>query len=150
MPRIPTLNNWILPNGIPSAYDWESATALERTAKLNGAVQMLIEDYNKFIDELTAEIKSFTGSTAAEIAEFKQIVEQRLRCKFEDLDARIAEFNIGVKTLVTEEAERVYTEHVDGYIDQAINEKIVSGDIELTLVYDPETESLSLTTGGAQ
>lgn len=150
MSRIPFLPTWIYPAGFTSVYDAESQTASERTARLDGAVRALIEDYNKFTEELTEEIKNFTAASTAEIDEFKRSIEERMRCKFQDLDAKISSFNISVKTLVAEEAERVYADHVDGYIDQVINEKIASGEIKITLVYDPETESLNIAPGGDQ
>ena len=148
MLRIPLLPNWVLPPTLPSVYDSESKTAIEMTAKVYGAMQKLIEDYNNFADQINKEIETFTSSSETEISEFKKTIEQRLICKFNDMDALLHEVKAGIPAYVDQKVADIYEQYLDGHMSQLINEKIVAGDIDITLVYDPASESLSITTGG--
>ena len=148
MSRIPLLPRWVLPPTFPSVYDSESATAIEMTAKLYGAMQKMIEDYNNFADQLNEEIKSFTGSSSEEISNFKKSIEERLICKFNDMDARLHEAKVSIHDYADQKIADIYEQYLDAHMSQLINEKIAAGEIEITLVYDPETESLDITTGG--
>lgn len=47
------LPHWVLTDKNPAFYDTESATAIEQTAKLYGAVNELIEDFNQLDEETT-------------------------------------------------------------------------------------------------
>jgi uncharacterized protein YdcH (DUF465 family) len=129
-------------------YETESATPIEMTAKLYGAMQKLIEDYNGFADQINKEIETFTSSSATEIDNFKKSIEQRLICKFNDMDARLNEVKVEIPAYVDKKVADIYEQYLDGYMSQLINEKIAAGDINITLVYDPASESLSITTGG--
>lgn len=148
MSRIPMLPRWVLPPTLPSIYESESATALEMVAKIYGAMSEMIADYNSFVDEINAEIRTFTSSSSAEIDNFRKYVEQRLICKFNDLDARYNEIKTDMLRYADEKVAAIYEQYLDDQLSQLINEKIAAGEIEITLVYDPETESLNMTTGG--
>ena len=93
MARLPLLPAWVLPPTLPSIYESESATALEMVAKVYGATKQMVEDYNKFADEINKEISEFTSSSAAEIQNFKDYVERRLACQFNAMETRIAELH---------------------------------------------------------
>lgn len=147
MSRIPLLPLWVLPS-VTSVYDLESSTVSEMVPKVYGAMRNLIEDYNKFAEEINQTILTFTGSSNEEIANFKQTIEQRLICKFNDMDARYNEIKVELMRYSDAKISEIYDHYLNGYANQLINEKIASGDIEITLVYDPETESLNMTTGG--
>ena len=58
------LPKWVLPPTLPAIYDLESATALEMTAKVYGAMQTLIEEYNKFADSVNTTMETFTEDEA--------------------------------------------------------------------------------------
>ena len=148
MSRIPMLPRWVLPPTLPSVYDSESATTLEMTSKLYGAMSKMVEDYNSFVDGINEEIATFTSSSSAEIAEFKQTIEKRLICKFNDLDARYNEIKVDMLRYADDKIAAVYESYLDEQLSRLISEKIASGDINITLVYDPETESLNITPGG--
>jgi uncharacterized protein YdcH (DUF465 family) len=146
--RIPFLPRWVLPPTFPSLHDAESATAIEQTAKVYGAMQKMIEDYNNFTDQINKEIETFTSSSTEEINEFKKSIEQRLICKFNDMDARLHEIKAGIPVYADQKIADIYEQYLDAHMSQLINEKIAAGEIDITLVYDPETESLDITTGG--
>lgn len=146
--RIPLLPRWGIINPYPSSFDYDSRTVMEQTAKMYSAMNALIKDYNEFVDQLNKEIETFTSSSTKEISEFKQSIEQRLICKFEDMDARLSEVKAGIPTYADQKIAAIYEQYLDAHMSQLINEKIAAGDIDITLVYDPETESLNITTGG--
>ena len=88
--RIPLLPKWIISDSSPCFYDTEKVTTLESIAKLHGATNGLIEDYNKFVDEMNTKITEFTGTTEAELEEF----ETALRQEFQDfIDAESVKYN---------------------------------------------------------
>ncbi len=74
---------WILTDEFPSFYDCESKTAVEQTARVYGAMQKLIDEYNKFIDDLNAELENFENGTTEDVELFKMGVNQ----KFDDFVA---------------------------------------------------------------
>ena len=88
------------------------------------------------------------STRSAEIAEFKQTIEKRLICKFNDLDARYNEIKVDMLRYADDKIAAVYESYLDEQLSRLISEKIASGDINITLVYDPETESLNITPGG--
>lgn len=70
--RIQLLPHWCVSSKYPAFYDTESATAIEQTAKLYGKIQELIEDYNKFVDEINKHILEFINSVNSDQAEFEE------------------------------------------------------------------------------
>lgn len=50
---------WILTNPRPSFHDVESATVQQMTAKVYGAMNELIEEYNSFVEESNANIEKY-------------------------------------------------------------------------------------------
>ena len=150
MSRLPVLPAWVLPPTLPSVYESESATALEMVAKVYGATKAVVEDYNKFVDEINKEISDFTSSSAAEIAEFKKTIEKRLDCQFKAMNTKMAE--IGV------ELQKSAINHFNSYVEEGLKEKaedvilemIAAGTIKVNVVYDPNNEEITLVTGGAE
>lgn len=118
------LPKWVLPPTLPSVYDCESFTVLEMVSKLYGAVNELIGEYNKTVEQLNG----FQEEEKAAREEFElkltKVVKQFIcetESKFTDLEATAA--NI-------------------------VNEAIQAGRITIKEVYDPETESLNIVAGG--
>lgn len=108
---------WRIPSVHPAIHDLESSTAIEMVGRIYNSMNELITEYNKFAEQINAEIDNFTGSSSAEIQDFKKSMEQRLICKFNDLDAKMAEFRVEIKKYVT----------------------------DLTIEYNEATESLTIT-----
>lgn len=61
---------WVLANPRPSFYDVESATVQQMTARVYGAMNELIDEYNAFSKTANEEIESFTAKTAEEQKKF--------------------------------------------------------------------------------
>ena len=118
------LPKWVLPPTLPSIYDYESFTALEMVSKLYGAVNELITEYNKTVEQLNG----FQAEEKAAREEFELKITKVIRefiCSWEQETADLEEF-----------AKRV------------INEAIQAGDITLMETYDPETETLKFVMVG--
>ena len=73
------LPKWVLTGRRPAFYDTESATALEQTAKVYGAMQELIDEYNTFVDEMNAKFEELETETGANIDEFKIAMSQQFQ-----------------------------------------------------------------------
>lgn len=153
MSRIPLLPKWALPPTMPSVYEMESATALEMTSKLYGAMQKLIEDYNAFIEGINTEIKSYTTTSTAEIEEIRKSVEQRLICQFQKMDQDFAALRVELMKHATDYiaenvqgALPVVSSADDGKLLQVIGGKWTMN--TPTFTYDPETESLNFNING--
>lgn len=73
------LPKWVLPPTMPSIYDLESYTALEMTAKVYGAMNTLIAEYNKFADSVNAALGTFTDEETAARTNFETEVTKVYR-----------------------------------------------------------------------
>ena len=119
-----TLPKWVLANPFPAIHDFESLTVLDQTARIYGAMNELIKEYNKMIEQLS----NFTKSEQESREEFELKITKVIRefmCSWEQKTADLAQF-----------AETI------------INEAIQEGRITITEVYDPDTESLNMVIGG--
>lgn len=63
MSRFKLLPHWCFTATLPAFYDTESGTAIEQTARLHGVVESLINDYNKYVDEINKTINEFIESS---------------------------------------------------------------------------------------
>lgn len=52
IPRITPLPKWVLTDLQPAFYDTEAVTVLELLSKIYGKIEEIVEDYNKFTDEV--------------------------------------------------------------------------------------------------
>lgn len=143
------LPKWVLPPTMPSVFESESFTAMEAVARLYGATKQLIEEYNEFAAALQKEVNNFSSSSAAEIDRFTKEIENRLACKFNDINAQIQ----AAKTGLTEFALKWLEEnHPDALpvVTAADNGKIMMvsggewGPVIPAFTYDPDTETLTL------
>lgn len=147
------LPKWALLNPPSAIYDLESVTPLQQTARVYGAMNDMIREYNSFADQINKEIVEFIISGETEISNFKESVEERIRCKFEAMDTAFAKMKLDITSYadakIVDTYQQLIHDEVSQTVSQIVSEKIASGDIEITLVYDPETESLNMTTGEA-
>lgn len=121
------LPKWILANPFPAVHDFESLTVLDQTARLYGAVNELITEYNKTVEQL----KTYT----------QQETENR-----EDFELKITkvmnEFMCAMETYLKTNLQETAAAEIQKLID--------SGVFRVALVYDAETEALNMSfvTGG--
>lgn len=118
------LPKWIIANPFPALHDFESLTVLDQTARIYGAMNQLIDEWNKMIEQLSGFEKSETESREEFELKITKVIREFI-CSWEQKTNDIQEFTRTV-----------------------INEAIQAGELKITEVYDPETESLNMVIGG--
>jgi hypothetical protein len=109
----------------------------------------MIREYNAFADSINEEFEKFMLSGSAEIDNFKESVEERLRCKFNDLDVKLAQAMVKMMNDNREWLQE-HTAYALPTVTNRENGRILAvkdgawADVLLTLKHDPETESLTL------
>lgn len=121
------LPKWALANTFPAIHDFESLSVIEQTARIYGAMNQLISEYNKLVEQLEA----YTGQETEKREEFELKITKVMNefmCSMEQY----------MKTNLQDTAA------------QEIRKLIDSGIFSVELVYDEETEALNLSiaTGG--
>lgn len=120
------LPKWVLPPTLPSVYDCESFTALEMVSKLYGAVNELINEYNKTVEQ----VNGFQNE------------EKAAREKFEtDLTKVIREFMCEMRNGAGETTKKMVKEMID-------NGEIVVNDTVVNVEYDATTEAMNIVVSG--
>lgn len=119
------LPKWVLPPTMPAVYDSESFTSLEMVAKVYGAMNGLIEEYNKFADQVNTEITAHVESETKNREEFEANVTKVMNQFICSMEAYL-------KTNLSDTARE--------YIDQLI----AAGVFRVELLYDAATEALTL------
>lgn len=122
------LPKWVLVNPFPAIHDFESLTVIEQTARIYGAMNALIEEYNSFADSVNKNLSEFTKSEENSREEFELKITKVMREFICSMEQKYYDLNVLATTL--------------------INEAIQAGKITVTEVYDPETESLNMVVGG--
>lgn len=122
------LPHWVLTDKFPAFYDSESKTAIEQTARLYGAMQELITEYNSFVDSVNTHITDFmnaakkdyevfTTEIRQEFQDFIDVVELKLMSQDKDIQDAISY----MKTNLVESARII------------INEAIENGDLYISV-----------------
>lgn len=65
------LPKWVLANHFPALHDFESLTVIEQTARVYGAMQTLINEYNAFAEATNEQLASFTDEETEARKEFE-------------------------------------------------------------------------------
>lgn len=124
-----TLPKWVLANPFPALHDFESLTVLDQTARIYGAMNSLIEEYNKFAETVNDQLSELTESEGEARKEFEIQITKVMK-----------EFMCSMEQYMKLNLEETAT--------TLINEAINDGRI-LVQQYDPEAESLNIgLTGG--
>lgn len=160
MYRIKPLPNWCLTGTRPAFYDTESADTIEQTAKLYGVIQELVNDYNKYVDEINKTINDFITGITKDQEEFKNSINKIMhdyiamideKIKLQDL--KIDETIDFMKTNLSSSITSLLTEmKTNGELDEAILNAIDNigtrvntlENTEYALVYEDGTENLIL------
>lgn len=107
--RIKNLPNWCVTNQFPSAYDTDSATAIEMVAKLYAAMQETIDFLNEYVDEndeivlklkefITKDQEAFKMAIEQKFADFVEVQNTKydyLELLVEEIDKLIKDLNEG-------------------------------------------------------
>ena len=129
------LPKWILTNEYPTFLESESLTVLEQTSRVYGAMQQLINEYNKFADAVNKEIANYEETTTQDIEQFKCCVTELLENYIKAIDLKM------------DEAYSFMKENIETTTTTLINEAIAEGKIVIHAHYNEETESLELVGG---
>ena len=142
---IKPLPYWVVPNTLPGFYETEGATAIQMVARIYGKIQDLIEDYNKFVDQVNQHIEEYETNINQSFECFKNRMIQTMNDYIETIDNKI---NIQDDKIA--EAIEYMKDNIVATTTNIINQAIENGDIEVALNYNAETEALSIviTNGG--
>ena len=124
---------WALTNPFPAVFDIDSATVTEQTAKMYGAMNELIKEYNAFADAANKKLQEFTETETAARKEFELAITKVMN----DFRCCIDQY---LKLNLSETARTM------------LEEMIENGEITITQTYDPDAESLNIgvTNGGEE
>ena len=153
----PLLPKWNLNPNRPSFYDTDSATLLELASTLHATMNSLIEEYNKFVDNVNNTLTEFTQSETQN----REVFEVAIRQEFQDfiniIDLKVAGMNNDYKKFTNQVNNSIENQDnkINGMVanqrtitQELINDAIKTGDLTIIESYDEETESLNITTTG--
>ena len=134
------LPHWALINKTPAVYDLESATAIEMVSKLYGAMQTLIDEYNKYTETLNKNIDTYETDLTKANDEFRRTMEMFVNNFIECVDTKIDKQNVAIATALDGiiETAKTITENAikNGAIlnDKTAREKINLLESELSVL----------------
>ena len=138
------LPKWVLTQNRPSVYDSESLTSVQMVAKVYQAMNDLIEEYNKFADEVNASILEYQESLTKDNEAFKECITTIVENYIKSIDIKIEK-----QDLVIQNAIDYMKENIANTTNEIVNEAISKGQIVVYEDYNEATESLNLlVTGG--
>lgn len=138
------LPKWILTNPHPSVYDTESGSAVQMVAKVYGAMNELIAEYNKMVDEVNKQIIEHQNSTDKDIDSFKECVTETIETYIKSIDIKMSE-----QDLIIRNAVDYMKTNIAETTNEVVEQAIILGKIIVSESYDEATESLNLiVTGG--
>lgn len=122
-----SLPKWVISNPFPAIHDFESLTVLEQVARVYGAVNELIAEYNKTVEQLDKYEKQETAARE--------------------------EFELNITKVMNEfmcSMENYLKTNIENTATETLRELIDSGIFTVNIVYNEETEALtvSIVTGG--
>lgn len=154
---ITLLPEFLLHDLHPSFYDKDSVTTIELVGRLHGKVNEVVEAYNKFATKVNQDVTDFMESNNKDFELFRVGLRQEFQdfidivnLKVKDNDVAIQEFMEEIRSCIEqqhniiEETHKYFTEEVANNIQEAVIEKVNSGQISLDLVYHADAEHLVL------
>ncbi len=138
------LPKWVLTNKFPSIYDSESKTVLEQTARIYGAMNDLITEYNAFADRTNQLITEFTASATQNQEQF----EIALRQEFQDF-IDVIEIKFQQQQTQIDNAVSYMQDNIISTTRKIINDGITNGTLTVAVQYDEATENLNIVTDGS-
>lgn len=118
------LNDWCLTGTKPAFYDTESATAIEQTAKLYGAVKTLIDETEKAINSLNETVELYKTGVINDFECFKDEITKIAHDYIETIDLKIAH-----QDRVIEENITYIKENLASEVERVVNDMKESGEL---------------------
>lgn len=140
---IKLLPHWVLTSTRPAFYDTESGSTLEQTARVYGKMQELIEDYNKFVDEINKSITEFIEGGNKDSEAFKtcitSLIENYITCidskmNSQDLKLKVQDERIEEQNSTVYEAVTYFKTRVDETIGDLIADMKASGEFDQAIL----------------
>lgn len=136
------LPEWVLTDRHPAFYDTESGSAIVQTAKVYAAMNELIKEYNSFAKTVNEIISEFKAESEKEQECFKICITELIENYIKSIDLMIDKQNLKIDNTIG-----FIKENLDESIKALAEEMLANGEITITQVYNPETESLDLVVG---
>lgn len=137
--KIELLPVWCITDKYPAFYDTESATAIEQTAKLYGAMRILQEEYNNMATNVNATITAFINDVNADQEEFENHINKIVHDYIAMIDEKIK-----LQDKRIEDTIIYIKEHITEVANNVIREKVEDGTIQVASVYNEQNKKLSL------
>lgn len=135
------LPKWALTNLSPAFYDCESGSAIQQTAKVYGAMNELIEEYNNFVDEINKNITDFENGVISSNDEFKTCITNLIENYIKTIDLKIQ-----MQDQDIEEAVSFFKTNLSESLEQIIAEMRESGELSEDILNALGGLNSSLTT----
>lgn len=87
--RINDLPHWIFTDLQPAFNDTESLTAIEMVSRVYGKLQEIIDEYNKYVDEINNVIEGFITGSEQDQAEFEAKINKIMHDYIIMIDSKI-------------------------------------------------------------
>lgn len=87
---------WCLTDKLPAFYDTESATAIEQTAKVYGAMQTLVDEYNSFAETVNNSIEEFESGAVKDFEAFTVGIRQEFQDFIDVVNQSIQSMNVAI------------------------------------------------------
>lgn len=137
------LPKWVLTNTRPSINDTESGTVLEQTAKIYGAMNELITEYNSFADTVNQIITDFTADTTKNQNEFEVAIRQEFQDFIDVIEIKFAE-----QQSTIDEAVSYMQNNIIATTRMLLNDALEKGTFVVSTRYNEETENLDIVVEG--
>lgn len=115
------LPRWVLTNPIPAVLDTESVTAIEMVAKLYGAMQGLIDEYNAFAERTEKSVNDFMNDSNADREVFQIAMRQEFQDFIDVVDMKVTEAETYMRTNLREIAETYLAGIINEFNDQILD-----------------------------
>ena len=116
------LPHWVLTDKFPAFYDSESKTSIEQTARVYGAMQELIKEYNSFVDSVNQHILDFENAAKKDYEIFTTAIRQ----EFQDF-IDVVTLKIQSQDSIIEDAVSYMKTNLSESIDAALLEMRANG-----------------------
>lgn len=145
------LPKWELTNDRPAFYDTESGSVIVMTARVYGAMNELIKEYNTFADSTNKAIEQFTAETKEEQECFKNCIVKLVKNYIDSIDIKIEKQDLVIANAVKYMKDNLIATILsimdEEKTKELINEALLNGVVEIRSEYDPGTESLVIKGG---
>lgn len=130
------LPHWVLTDNHPAFFDTDSGSAIEQTARVYGAMQALIKEYNSFVDNVNKAVVEIGATSKEEIECLKKCVAEMFSTHRQAIEIEIANQNLRIA-----QAEKYMKDNIGETAENLLTEQLSSGALTISLIYDEENET---------